>query len=141
MQIHVTTGDGVPIYRQIVRQISLLVASGKLKPGAELPAIRVLAEQLVINPNTVARAYKELEYAGVVASKMGSGTVVADKGSPLNRRERERLLNERVDALLGEARQLKFSTDDVIDAIRQRAGAVAPPPANRDKEDDDGSGD
>ena len=139
MNIHVSTGDGVPIYRQIARQITMLVASGRLKPGAELPAIRALAEQLVINPNTVARAYKELEYAGVVTSRMGSGTVVADKGSPLNRRERERLLNARVDALLGEARQLKFSPDEVIEAIRQRAGSVTPPP--QDKEDDDGTRD
>lgn len=128
MQIHVSTHDGLPIYRQIVRQISLLVASGRLKPGEELPAIRALAEQLVINPNTVARAYKELEHAGIVVSRMGSGTVVADKGSPLNRRERERIVTERVDALLSEARQLKFSVDEVVALLRVRGEHLAPAP-------------
>jgi len=126
MQIHVSTHDGLPIYRQIVRQISLLVASGRLKPGEELPAIRTLAEQLVVNPNTVARAYKELEHAGIVVSRIGSGTVVADKGSPLNRRERERIVSERVDALLSEARQLKFSVDEVVALLRERGANLAP---------------
>ena len=64
MQIHLSPNDGVPTYRQIVNQVKLLVASGRLAPGDELPAIRVLAEQLLINPNTVARAYRELEIAG-----------------------------------------------------------------------------
>ena len=126
MQIHVSTNDGLPIYRQIVRQISLLVASGRLKPGEELPAIRALAEQLVVNPNTVARAYKELEHAGIVQSRIGSGTVVADKGSRLNRRERERIVCERVDALLSEARQLKFSVDEVVALLRARGANLAP---------------
>ena len=125
MQLHVSTTDGLPIYRQIVRQITMLVASGRLRAGEELPAIRALAEQLVINPNTVARAYKELEYAGIVVSRMGSGTVVADKGSPLNRKERERLLHERVDALLSEARQLKFGVEEVIDAVRARGRRIS----------------
>ncbi len=126
MQIHVSTHDGLPIYRQIVRQISLLVASGRLKPGEELPAIRALAEQLVVNPNTVARAYKELEHAGIVVARIGSGTIVADKGSPLNRRERERIVAERVDALLSEARQLKFSVDEVVALLRERGANLAP---------------
>lgn len=132
MQLHVSTHDGVPIYRQIVRQITHLVASGRLKPGEELPAIRALAEQLVINPNTVARAYKELEHAGIVVSRMGSGTVVADKGSPLNRRTRERILGERVEALLSEARQLNFSVEEVVTLLRARGGAISPPPPQDD---------
>ena len=66
MQIHISTADGVPIYLQIVNQVKFLVAAGRLTPGDELPPIRVLAERLVVNPNTVARAYRELEQAGVV---------------------------------------------------------------------------
>ncbi len=66
MDIHISPHDGVPIYLQIVNQVKYLVASGRLAPGEELPAIRVLAEQLLVNPNTVARAYRELEIAGVV---------------------------------------------------------------------------
>ena len=63
MQIHVSPQDGLPVYRQIFNQVKYLVASGVLSPGEELPPIRALAEQLLINPNTVARAYRELEHA------------------------------------------------------------------------------
>jgi GntR family transcriptional regulator len=66
MQIHISANDGVPIYLQIVNQVKYLVAAGRLSPGEELPPIRVLAERLVVNPNTVARAYRELESAGIV---------------------------------------------------------------------------
>ncbi len=88
MQIHISTADGVAIYQQIVNQVKYLVASGRLKAGAELPAIRVLAERLVVNPNTVARAYRELEAAGIVEKRRTAGTFVSDQGSPLARRER-----------------------------------------------------
>ena len=66
MQIHISPNDGLPIYLQIVNQVKYLVASGRLSSGDELPPIRVLADRLIINPNTVARAYRELETAGVV---------------------------------------------------------------------------
>src|SRR5438046_3055584 len=66
MQLHISANDGVPIYLQIVNQVKYLVAAGRLKPGEELPPIRVLAKNLIVNPNTVARAYRELEAAGVV---------------------------------------------------------------------------
>ena len=74
MQIRITSDDGVPIYLQIVSQVKHLVASGRLTPGDELPSIRVLAEQLTVNPNTVARAYLELEHAGIVTKRNGAGT-------------------------------------------------------------------
>ena len=64
MQIHISANDGVPIYLQIVNQVKYLIASGRLKSEDELPPIRVLADRLIINPNTVARAYRELEVAG-----------------------------------------------------------------------------
>src|SRR2546429_6038889 len=98
MQIHISANDGVPIYLQIVRQVKYLVASGRLAPGEELPPIRVLAEQLVINPNTVARAYRELERAGVVATRGTAGTYVSAAGSPLARPECLKILTQRVDA-------------------------------------------
>ena len=101
MQIHISPNDGVPIYLQIVNQVKYLVASGRLAPGEELPPIRVLAERLVVNPNTVARAYRELEAAGVVEKRRTAGTYVSDAGSPLALRERLKILTERVDALAG----------------------------------------
>src|ERR1035438_1721391 len=74
IQLHISTGDGVPIYLQIANQVKHLVASGRLAPGDEIPPIRVLAHQLLVNPNTVARAYLELERDGVVVKRHGSGT-------------------------------------------------------------------
>ena len=80
MQLHISTADGVPIYLQIVNQVKYLVASGRLAPGDEIPPIRVLAGQLVVNPNTVARAYLELERAGIVVKRHGSGTYISENG-------------------------------------------------------------
>lgn len=81
MRIHLTPNDGVPIYLQIIHQVKYLVASGRLSAGDELPPIRTLAEQLLVNPNTVARAYRELEAAGVVVTRHGAGTHVSDAES------------------------------------------------------------
>src|SRR6266853_2096976 len=120
MQLHISANDGVPIYLQIVNQVKYLVASGRLEPGEELPPIRTLAEQLLINPNTVARAYRELELAGLVTKRRTTGTYVSDAGSPLARRERLKILTQRVDALLSEARQLDIDTEEVLDLVRQR---------------------
>jgi GntR family transcriptional regulator len=120
VQIHISPADGVPIYQQIVNQVKYLVAAGRLREGEELPPIRALAERLVINPNTVARAYRELELQGLVTKRRTTGTYVSGAGSPLDRRERLRILSERIDALLAEARQLDVGTDEVIRLIRER---------------------
>jgi GntR family transcriptional regulator len=126
VQIHIATNDGVPIYLQIVNQIKYLVASGRLAAGEELPPIRTLAEQLLINPNTVARAYRELESAGVVEKRRTAGTYVSALGSPLARRERMRILAERIDALLAEARQMDISFDDVMKLAQRRQLVMQP---------------
>jgi GntR family transcriptional regulator len=120
MDIRVSTDDGVPIYLQIVNQIKYLAASGRLAPGDEMPPIRALAQQLLVNPNTVARAYRDLEAAGILTSRQGSGTRVSGTGSPLARRERVRIVADRVDGLLAEARQLGISLEDVIGLLRRR---------------------
>jgi GntR family transcriptional regulator len=116
----ISPGDGVPIYLQIVNQVRYLVSSGRLKTGDELPAIRALAEELVINPNTVARAYRELEVAGIVEKRRTAGTFVSDAGSRLARRERLKIIVQRVDALVAEARQMGVSRDELIDLLRER---------------------
>ena len=124
MQLHISPKDGVPIYRQIVNQVKYLVVSGRLVPGEELPPIRVLAEQLVVNPNTVARAYAELEHAGVVTKRHGSGTYVSDNGSPLKRAERLKILAQRADALVAEARHLEVEISELLDVVRERHRAM-----------------
>jgi GntR family transcriptional regulator len=131
MHLHLTPNNGVAIYQQIVNQVKYLVASGRLAAGEELPPIRALAEQLRINPNTVARAYRELEVAGVVVKRGTAGTYVSDAGSPLARRERLRILTERAEALLAEARQLGFGLDEIVALLRQRDQAMQPPPREK----------
>lgn len=124
MQIHLSNGDGVPIYQQIANQIKYLLASGRLESGEEIPPIRVLAEQLMVNPNTVARAYLELEKAGLVVKRHGSGTYVSEGGSPLGRRERARILRRRIDALLAEARVMGFDLGEVTEILKERAATM-----------------
>jgi GntR family transcriptional regulator len=120
VQLHITTSDGLPIYLQIVNQVKYLVASSRLEPGEELPPIRVLAERLSINPNTVARAYRELEAEGVVEKRRTAGTYVSAARSRLTRRERTRIVAERIDVLLAEARQLGIGLPEVLELIRER---------------------
>lgn len=126
MQIHISSSDGVPIYLQIVNQVKYLVASGRLAAGAELSPIRVLAERLLVNPSTVARAYRELEVAGVVEKRRTAGTYVSDQGSPLARRERIKILAERIDALLAEARQMNVDVEEVLKLVEQRHRILQP---------------
>ena len=128
MHIHISQSDKLPIYAQIVSQVKFLVASGRVTPGEELPPIRVLADRLRITPNTVARAYRELELAGLVTKRRTAGTYVSNAGSPLARRERLRILAERVDALLAEARQLDISISEVIELLHRRDEAMHPHP-------------
>ena len=120
MQIHVSDASGTPYYQQVVSQIRLLVASGRLEAGEQLPTVRKLAEQLLINPNTVARAYRELEAEGVVSARRGAGVFVSDTGSPLSAREKTKRLNERIDGLLAEATQLGFDLDALVRLVEQR---------------------
>jgi GntR family transcriptional regulator len=126
VQLHISTKDGVPIYLQIVNQVKYLVAAGRLAPGEEIPPIRSLAEQLVVNPNTVAKAYHELEREGVVTKRHGSGTYISDNGSPLARRERVKILTRRVDALLAEARHMDVPLKEILDLVRDRHDNLQP---------------
>jgi len=124
--LHITLnmGDSVPLYRQIMRQIQHLIATGRLGADDELPAVRVLAEQLVVNPNTVVRAYRELEVAGLLYKRRGAGTYVSSGATPYTEEERRRILSEQLDALLVESRTLGFGLDEVIELLRDRDQAL-----------------
>jgi GntR family transcriptional regulator len=125
LDITINLTDGVPIYRQIVNQVKYLVASGLLQPGEEMPPIRTLALQLKVTPNTVVKAYGELEISGVVHKRRGSGTFVSE-GRPqqVALRERRRLIEQRIDGLLAEAHQLNFSAEDILRMVRERKAAM-----------------
>ena len=124
MDITINVTDGVPIYRQIVNQVKYLVASGLLRPGEELPPIRTLALQLKITPNTIVKAYDELEIAGVVHKRRGSGTFVSEGRQKLALLERRRIIERRIDALLAEAHQLNFTPDDILRMVRERQAVM-----------------
>lgn len=124
MQIRISPNDGIPIYLQIVNQIRYLAAAGRLAAGEQLPSVRKLAEDLVVNPNTVARAYRELEAAGVITTRRGAGVYVADGGSPLAEGEKTRIINERLDMLLAEAAQMGIGLEELTRRLRQRAGRM-----------------
>jgi GntR family transcriptional regulator len=118
--IHVTTGAGTPIYRQIVDQVRLAVATGTLSPGDPLLSVRSLAEQLVINFNTVAKAYAELVREGVLESLQGKGFFVAHKRQIYSRAERLRRLHNALDNFIHEAVFLDFSGEEIRKAVDEK---------------------
>ena len=120
MNITIDTKDGVPIYRQIANQIRYMVASGILQPGEEISPVRTLALALNVTPNTVVKAYDELNTAGVIFKRRGAGTYISDEQSPLADRERRRIIETRIDALLAEAHQLDFNADDLLEILQRR---------------------
>jgi GntR family transcriptional regulator len=126
MDITIDLSDGVPIYRQIANQIRYLAASGHVAPGEELPPIRTLALQLKVTPNTIVKAYGELEAAGIVRKRPGAGTYVSEGPPRLAERERKRLIEQRIDSLLAEAHQLNFTADDILRMVRERKAAMDP---------------
>jgi GntR family transcriptional regulator len=114
MNLHISPNDSTPLYQQIINQIKYMIASGQLQPGDILPPIRAMAETLIVNVNTVARAYRDLERDGFVSLQRGIGTTVNDVGSPLSEAEQKKILNDRAMALLSEASQMNVNLDDVI---------------------------
>mgnify|MGYP001030540141 FL=1 len=120
MWFHIDPSSGTPIYRQIVDQVRQAVAGGTLRPGDRLPSVRDLALELALNPNTVAKAYQELERSGVIETPRGKGSFVTggDRGLPPRlRREKLELAAER---LAAEAYHLGASDDEVVNALRRK---------------------
>ena len=120
MNITINLKDGVPIYRQIANQIRYMVASGILRPGEEISPVRTLALALNVTPNTVVKAYDELESLGVIYKRRGAGTYIADSAVTLADKERVRIIQQRIDGLLAEAHQLNFSHQELSELIEAR---------------------
>lgn len=121
MELQVTTSGREPIYQQLVGQIREGVARGKLRPGERLPSVRELSRKLVVNPNTIARVYTELERDGVLYTRPGSGVFVAEPSNDLTRAARRKRLFDQVDTLLTEAVYLGFTSDQVQEAVSERS--------------------
>lgn len=120
MNLSVDTASKLPIYQQLAQQVREAIARGELQPGAGLPSVRQLSRDLVVNPNTVARAYTEVEREGLVVSHPGRGIFVAQPRIDLTRAERDRRLTELLDRWLTEAVHLGFSADEVLALVGQR---------------------
>ncbi|MCA9055521.1 MAG: GntR family transcriptional regulator [Planctomycetaceae bacterium] len=123
MEFVVDTGSREPIYRQLAIQIREGVARGRLTPGDKLPSVRELSQRLIVNPNTIARAYTELEREGVLHTRQGMGVFIARPASELTKTARRKRLAELADALLTEAVYLAFDREELLQLVSERAGA------------------
>jgi GntR family transcriptional regulator len=112
--------SGVPFYRQIIDQVKSAIATGELAPGDRLPTVRQLAVDLSVNPNTVSRAYTELELTGLVETQMGSGTFVGQREVHRDDLERRRMLDQMCQEFLSRVSTHGFTLDDVLDNLSQR---------------------
>jgi GntR family transcriptional regulator len=119
-QISIDVKSGVPFYRQIIDQVKSAIATGAISAGDRLPTVRQLAVDLSINPNTVSRAYTELELTGLVETHMGSGTFVGNRKVQQDEIERRRLLDEICQELLSRASPHGFTIEDVLENLTQR---------------------
>jgi len=112
--------SGVPFYRQIIDQVKSAMATGALQPGERLPTVRQTAVDLSINPNTVSRAYTELELTGLVETQMGSGTFITSAEVETNQLERQRLLDQLCQEFLSRASTHGFTLEAIIQNLTQR---------------------
>lgn len=120
MWFHVDPSSGVPIYLQIVGQVKRATASGLLKEGDQMPSVRELAMELTVNPNTIAKAYQELEREGIIKTVRGVGTFIAEKEVKIVREERVKVLKAAIDKVIVEAHHLGFADDEVREIFKTR---------------------
>jgi GntR family transcriptional regulator len=113
VELSINTSSRTPICRQLSDQIREAVARGKLQPDERLPSVRELSRSLVVNPNTIARVYSDLEREGILTTRPGLGVFVAKPGTDLSRKVRKERLREAANRFLTEAVHLGFSADDV----------------------------
>ena len=120
MEFRIDGKSGVPYYRQIIEQLKFAIARGDLEAGDRLPTVRQLAVDLSVNPNTVIRAYRELEIEGMIDTQQGSGTFVGDRPPDIDHLEKQRMLDQILTDLLARASAYGYTVDDVLEGLRQR---------------------
>jgi len=121
MDFQIDATSRLPIYRQLAKQIREAVARGKLRAEQRLPSVRDLSRELVVNPNTVARVYTELERDGVLNTRPGLGVFVARPRAELTRKVRRERLQQLADDFLTEAVHLAFSREEVVGLVSDRS--------------------
>lgn len=115
------TSSGVPFYRQVIDQVLLGVADGRLTPGTQLPTVRQLAVDLSVNLNTVAKAYREMEIRGIVDTQQGTGTFVATRRADRKSGERKKALEGLVDRFVALAASSGFSLEELAESVVERS--------------------
>src|SRR5579864_7680902 len=126
LEISVATGGTTPIWRQIADQFCRAVATGRLVEGEQVPSVRALAEQLVLNPNTVARSYADLIREGVLEAQKGKGVFVARRRAVFTKSERLRRLDAVLEALVNEGIHLGFSPQELGEALERKLAQLIP---------------
>jgi len=112
--------SGVPFHRQIVDQIRYGIASDRLMPGEQLPTVRELAVHLQVNPNTVRKAYSELEILGILDTQQGTGTFVSDQQVEIGQAEKQRMLGQICDELVARGHQYGFTLKEIVNHLNRR---------------------
>lgn len=112
--------SGVPVYRQLIDQVLAAIATTALSPGDRLPTVRQVAVDLAINPNTVVRAYKELEIRGVLTTQQGTGTFISNQPVAPDEAERQRRLSQLAGEVIARAGSEGFSIEELLAALRDR---------------------
>ena len=120
MNFQLNFKSGKPAYLQIVEQVKYAAAAGALRQGEPLPSIRPLAEELRINRNTVAKAYAELERVGVIETRPGKGSVLAENNSPLRKAVRNEILTEAIDHAIVRAHHLQIDAEELLRLVESR---------------------
>jgi len=118
MLLQVNPKSPLPLYAQLVDQLGLAIGRGELAPGSQLPTVRQMGVDLAINPNTVAKAYSELERAGLIVTRQGSGTYVREDPVAPAPEERQRRLVEIMEAALGQATALGYKPEELLRELR-----------------------
>jgi GntR family transcriptional regulator len=113
--------SGVPVYRQIIDQVHAALASGALTSGDQLPTVRQVAVDLSINPNTVARAYREMEILGILTTHQGTGTFLTDQKPQPDDEERQRRLDQLVGEFVARAGREGFTLKELRDRLKERS--------------------
>lgn len=126
VRLRLDLNSGVPVYRQIIDQVTGGIAAGSLKPGDQLPTVRQLAVDLSINPNTVIRAYRELEIRGVLETQQGTGTFIGSQEVHRDEAERQRLINQLAGEFLARAGSAGITIDELLEAVQGFRGDSEP---------------
>jgi GntR family transcriptional regulator len=119
MEFTLDPKSGVPFYRQVILQTEMAIADGRLSQGDQLPTVRSLAVELKINPNTVARAYSQLEIRGIVTTQQGTGTFVSDKKIEISEVQRERVLAELTRTYVSQASAYGLGIGDLLRSLQE----------------------